>query len=483
MERALLHLRWLDIDYAIRKDESLAINDFSIPNEIDLYEKWERSNRLCVIFIKTKISTDIRGSIEEHGNVKDLFKTIDEQFATSNKALASTLIMEFSSLRLTSVKGARRRRPLPSPPPRSHLLLLGGAARIPSLLSRLPPLSHRGSPAMRIRKCAARLLGTVCAASFSSPTPPPQHPRAADDAFSSDGCGILCELNRAPWDDLMCLDLVAAFDQDEEEEDGEGIMGNAVKAEAGEDTGILGNHLKNDADSTATVERYASPDLTLDFSPSSSSSKRKSFVFFFPFLGSEEARKEPKKKKKKKKENEEKTGARCKKSDGRGWHCKRLAQHPHSLCSYHLAQLRSYNASKVEVSKENRAGRKKQADLLSGGTADDSNFYYYYSGFGPWRGKTRSSGSRSDHICVRGFALEDEDDKEEDREDNGIVYEVAAVTIAGGDEEDSDVDNNGGSGGNREDNTSRNASNRGNHKSYKKRGRKRMKARSLKSLL
>ncbi|XP_042458509.1 uncharacterized protein LOC122042446 [Zingiber officinale] len=305
---------------------------------------------------------------------------------------------------------------------------------------------------MRIRKCAARLLGTVCAASFSSPTPPPQHPRAADDAFSSDGCGILCELNRAPWDDLMCLDLVAAFDQDEEEEDGEGIMGNAVKAEAGEDTGILGNHLKNDADSTATVER-------------------------------EEARKEPKKKKKKKKENEEKTGARCKKSDGRGWHCKRLAQHPHSLCSYHLAQLRSYNASKVEVSKENRAGRKKQADLLSGGTADDSNFYYYYSGFGPWRGKTRSSGSRSDHICVRGFALEDEDDKEEDREDNGIVYEVAAVTIAGGDEEDSDVDNNGGSGGNREDNTSRNASNRGNHKSYKKRGRKRMKARSLKSLL
>ncbi|XP_042463860.1 uncharacterized protein LOC122046959 isoform X1 [Zingiber officinale] len=310
---------------------------------------------------------------------------------------------------------------------------------------------------MRIRKCAARLLGTVCAASFSSPTPPPtlppQHPRAADDAFSSDGCGILCELNRSPWDDLMCLDLVAAFDQywqDEEEEDGEGIVGNAVKAEAGEDTGILGNHLKNDADSTATVER-------------------------------EEARKEPKKKKKK--ENEEKTGARCKKSDGRGWHCKRLAQHPHSLCSYHLAQLRSYNASKVEVSKENRAGRKKQADLLSGGAADDSNFYYYYSGFGPWRGKTRSSGSRSDHICVRGFALEDEDDKEEDREDNGIVHEVAAVTIAGGDEEDSDVDNNGGSGGNREDNTSRNASNRGNHKSYKKRGRKRMKARSLKSLL
>ncbi|KAG6492192.1 hypothetical protein ZIOFF_047142 [Zingiber officinale] len=31
-ERVLLHLGWLDIDYAIRKDEPLAINDFSIPD-------------------------------------------------------------------------------------------------------------------------------------------------------------------------------------------------------------------------------------------------------------------------------------------------------------------------------------------------------------------------------------------------------------------------------------------------------------------
>ncbi|XP_074557851.1 uncharacterized protein LOC141813763 [Curcuma longa] len=323
---------------------------------------------------------------------------------------------------------------------------------------------------MRIRKCSARLLGTtVCAASFSSPTPPPppsQQPWTADDAFSSDGCGILCELNRSPWDDLMCLDLVAAFDQDEEEEDGEGIIGNAAKkAEAGEDTGVAENHLKNEA---TTVER-------------------------------DEARKEPVKKKKKKKqkkkkkkmenavagveEEDENTGARCKKSDGRGWHCKRRAQQPHSLCSYHLAQLRSYNASKVEVNKESDAGRKKQADVSGGGAADDSDFYYYYSGFGPWRGKTRSSGSRSG-IGVRRFALEDnEDDHDEDREDNGIAFEAAAVTIAGGDEEeDSDVDDGGG-GGDRGDNSSRNASNRGNYKSYKKRGRKRMKARSLKSLL
>ena len=36
-----------------------------------------------------------------------MLKVIDDQFITSDKTLASTLIMKFSSLRLTSVKGVR----------------------------------------------------------------------------------------------------------------------------------------------------------------------------------------------------------------------------------------------------------------------------------------------------------------------------------------------------------------------------------------
>ena len=58
------------------------------------------------MFIKTSISAGIHGSVEQHTNVRALLKAIDEQFATSNKTLANTLIMKFSSLRLTNVKGA-----------------------------------------------------------------------------------------------------------------------------------------------------------------------------------------------------------------------------------------------------------------------------------------------------------------------------------------------------------------------------------------
>ena len=103
----MLHLGLMDIDYAIQKDKPPLVTEISNASDISLYKRWERSNRLSVMFIKTKISIGIHGSIDQHDNVRGLLKAIDEQFETSNKALASTLIMKFSSLRLTSVRGVR----------------------------------------------------------------------------------------------------------------------------------------------------------------------------------------------------------------------------------------------------------------------------------------------------------------------------------------------------------------------------------------
>ena len=93
----------MDIDYSIKKDEP-PMNEINTQDEIFLHEQSERSNRLSVMFIKTKISAGIRSSVEQHNNVKALWKAIDQQFETSDKALVSTLIMKFSSMRLTSVR-------------------------------------------------------------------------------------------------------------------------------------------------------------------------------------------------------------------------------------------------------------------------------------------------------------------------------------------------------------------------------------------
>ena len=64
-ERILLQLGCMNIDYVIRKDEPHKITNTSTPDEILLYERWEKSNRLSVMYIKTKISASICGSIEE----------------------------------------------------------------------------------------------------------------------------------------------------------------------------------------------------------------------------------------------------------------------------------------------------------------------------------------------------------------------------------------------------------------------------------
>ncbi|XP_019427200.1 PREDICTED: uncharacterized protein LOC109335521 [Lupinus angustifolius] len=100
-EGVLLHLGWMNIDYAIRKPEPPVNTKVCTLDQVDLYEKWERSNRLCFMFIKTKVSTRIKGSIEQYDNVRLLMNAIDDQFVTSDKALISTFIMQFSSMKHT----------------------------------------------------------------------------------------------------------------------------------------------------------------------------------------------------------------------------------------------------------------------------------------------------------------------------------------------------------------------------------------------
>ena len=97
----------MDIDDAIRKNEPPKPIETSSASAISLYDRWERSNRLSMMYIKTKISASVRGSIGEHENVKSLLKAIDEQFETSDKALVSTLMIRLLSMRLTSIRGVR----------------------------------------------------------------------------------------------------------------------------------------------------------------------------------------------------------------------------------------------------------------------------------------------------------------------------------------------------------------------------------------
>ncbi|XP_031258529.1 uncharacterized protein LOC116116603 [Pistacia vera] len=108
-EAVLLHLGCIDLDYAFRKEEPPTPTYTSSQAGISLYERWEQSNRLSMMFIKSHITSSIRGSIPECENVKDLTDAIHVQFETSDKALGSTLMSRLTSMKLTGIKGVHER--------------------------------------------------------------------------------------------------------------------------------------------------------------------------------------------------------------------------------------------------------------------------------------------------------------------------------------------------------------------------------------
>ncbi|GAV60642.1 UBN2_2 domain-containing protein [Cephalotus follicularis] len=106
-EKILLTLGCMDIDLALRVDEPPIPTKLSAPNEKAAYERWERSNRLSLMFIKSHVTKSIRGSIPDCDKIADYMKSVEEQFVRSDKALASTLMKKLSGIRFDNSKSVR----------------------------------------------------------------------------------------------------------------------------------------------------------------------------------------------------------------------------------------------------------------------------------------------------------------------------------------------------------------------------------------
>ncbi|XP_019152212.1 PREDICTED: uncharacterized protein LOC109149043 [Ipomoea nil] len=103
----LLQLRLLELDYAVLNEEPTEVTEESTSEAKQLRAQWEKSNGLCVLFIKSRISRKIHFCFEDIKKAKPLLKAIDDNFIESKKVLAMTLIMKLRNLRLSTVKGTR----------------------------------------------------------------------------------------------------------------------------------------------------------------------------------------------------------------------------------------------------------------------------------------------------------------------------------------------------------------------------------------
>ncbi|XP_077226386.1 uncharacterized protein LOC143859612 [Tasmannia lanceolata] len=97
----------MDLDLDFRVDEPPTPADESTQDEVDHYKEWERSNCLSVLLIQSPIAQSIRTSLPKTTNAKEFCEVVQEQFVTSDKALAATLRSKHVSLKHTADKQVR----------------------------------------------------------------------------------------------------------------------------------------------------------------------------------------------------------------------------------------------------------------------------------------------------------------------------------------------------------------------------------------
>src|SRR5438132_1641472 len=90
----------LDLDYAFRFDETVALiaEEENYDEKKKTYdansEKWEQSNRMSFMIMRSTISIGIRGAFPESKTAKEYMTSVEEQFKGSLKVYASTLIQK-----------------------------------------------------------------------------------------------------------------------------------------------------------------------------------------------------------------------------------------------------------------------------------------------------------------------------------------------------------------------------------------------------
>ncbi|BFG22025.1 hypothetical protein CerSpe_082990 [Prunus speciosa] len=143
----------------------------------------------------------------------------------------------------------------------------------------------------------------------------------------------------------------------------------------------------------------------------------------------------------------------CQKNDGKGWHCKKRAKLGQSFCNHHLSLLRSNHNTNIAsnnkgpreaVSKVLSAGARRSRAKAKRGSSSNPYEFYYYSGFGPLWGRKRGGDkekeepkidedrvttttsttpptqSSSSQIDEKKFEYVDDDDDDEDDFDDDV---------------------------------------------------------------
>lgn len=98
-EQVEFTLGLLELDVALLQDKPGPLTDENTPEQRALYNAWERSDRLSIMFMRMTIATNIKTSLPAPENARDYLRAIETRFKTANKSLAGKLMAELTTMK------------------------------------------------------------------------------------------------------------------------------------------------------------------------------------------------------------------------------------------------------------------------------------------------------------------------------------------------------------------------------------------------
>ncbi|XP_027096049.1 uncharacterized protein [Coffea arabica] len=90
----------MDLDLALRIDSPPPLTDQSTSDEKRNNERWERSNRLCLMIIKKTVPEAFRGTMSETtATAKEFLQDIEKRFVKNEKTEINTLLTRLVSMK------------------------------------------------------------------------------------------------------------------------------------------------------------------------------------------------------------------------------------------------------------------------------------------------------------------------------------------------------------------------------------------------
>ncbi|KNA20744.1 hypothetical protein SOVF_049610 [Spinacia oleracea] len=89
----------MDLDLALRTDKSVALTAASTADQKRDFEKWDRSNRMCLMIMKRGIPESFKGHLSDEVTTKELLEQIEKRFLKNDKAEISTTLLNLISVK------------------------------------------------------------------------------------------------------------------------------------------------------------------------------------------------------------------------------------------------------------------------------------------------------------------------------------------------------------------------------------------------